>query len=131
MMGNRFLFSGSSLCGIGSSGGDVVSEAGRQRTIALFGEALTPQQVVERICGDVRRGGLSVVLDYTPADWDRGVRHGVAKSGRPTVMPAVDFQKMSDRELSDIVAYLGSLPPVDNQVAAVDFGPVGTVLVAK
>lgn len=45
--------------------GDVVSEAGRQRTIALFGEPLTPQQVVERICGDVRQGGLPVVLDYT------------------------------------------------------------------
>ena len=45
--------------------GDVVSEAGRQRTIALFGEPLTPQQVVERICGDVRRGGLPAVLDYT------------------------------------------------------------------
>ena len=29
--------------------GDVVSEAGRQRTIDLFGEALSPQQVVERI----------------------------------------------------------------------------------
>ncbi len=45
--------------------GDVVSEAGRQRTIALFDEPLTPQQVVERICGDVRLGGLPVVLDYT------------------------------------------------------------------
>lgn len=45
--------------------GDVVSEAGRQRTIELFGEPLTPQQVVERICGDVRQGGLPVVLDYT------------------------------------------------------------------
>lgn len=45
--------------------GDVVSEAGRQRTIDLFGEPLTPQQVVERICGDVRTGGLATVLDYT------------------------------------------------------------------
>ena len=45
--------------------GDVVSEAGRQRTIALFGEPLSPQQVVERICSDVRRGGLAAVLDYT------------------------------------------------------------------
>lgn len=45
--------------------GDVVSEAGRKRTIELFGEPLTPQQVVERICGDVRQGGLPVVLDYT------------------------------------------------------------------
>ncbi|MBM3971615.1 MAG: histidinol dehydrogenase [Planctomycetes bacterium] len=45
--------------------GDVVSEAGRKRTIELFGEPLTPQQVIERICGDVRQGGLPVVLDYT------------------------------------------------------------------
>ncbi|MCA9053589.1 MAG: histidinol dehydrogenase [Planctomycetaceae bacterium] len=45
--------------------GDVVSEAGRRRTIELFGEPLSPQQVVERICHDVREQGLSAVLDYT------------------------------------------------------------------
>lgn len=45
--------------------GDVVSEAGRQRTIELFGEALSPQQVVERICEDVRLRGLAAVLEYT------------------------------------------------------------------
>jgi histidinol dehydrogenase len=45
--------------------GDVVSEAGKQRTIALFGEPLTPQQVVERICEDVRARGIAAVLDYT------------------------------------------------------------------
>ncbi len=38
--------------------GDVVSEAGRRRTIELFGQPLTPQQVVEKICGDVRNQGL-------------------------------------------------------------------------
>lgn len=45
--------------------GDIVSEAGKQRTIAVFGEPLTPQQVVERICHDVRQKGLEAVLDYT------------------------------------------------------------------
>jgi len=45
--------------------GNVVSEAGRKRTIELFGEPLSPQQVVERICNEVRTGGLSTVLDYT------------------------------------------------------------------
>lgn len=45
--------------------GDVVSESGRQRTIALFGEPLAPRQVVERICADVRDRGVSAVLDYT------------------------------------------------------------------
>ncbi len=45
--------------------GDVVSESGRQRTMALFGEPLAPRQVVERICADVREQGLKAVLDYT------------------------------------------------------------------
>lgn len=45
--------------------GDVVSEAGRQRTIALFGEPLAPRQVVQKICADVRERGLAAVLEYT------------------------------------------------------------------
>jgi histidinol dehydrogenase len=45
--------------------GNVVSEAGRRRTIEVFGEPLSPQQVVERICRDVRETGLPAVLDYS------------------------------------------------------------------
>lgn len=45
--------------------GDVVSEAGRRRTIDVFGEDLSPAQVVERICRDVAERGLSAVLDYS------------------------------------------------------------------
>ncbi|HZZ27198.1 MAG TPA: histidinol dehydrogenase [Pirellulales bacterium] len=45
--------------------GNVVSEAGRQRTMEVFGEPLSPQQVVERICQDVRSKGLAAVLDYS------------------------------------------------------------------
>ena len=37
-----------------ASQGDLVSPAGRQRTIDVFGSPLTPRQVVERICTDVR-----------------------------------------------------------------------------
>jgi histidinol dehydrogenase len=45
--------------------GDIVSEMGKQRTVELFGEPLSPQQVVERICNDVEHDGLAAVLDYT------------------------------------------------------------------
>jgi histidinol dehydrogenase len=45
--------------------GTIVSEAGRRRTIEVFGEPLSPQQVVERICQDVRTKGLPAVLDYS------------------------------------------------------------------
>ncbi len=45
--------------------GNIVSEAGRKRTIEVFGEPLSPQQVVQQICDDVRTKGLSAVLDYS------------------------------------------------------------------
>ena len=48
-----------------SPNGNVVSPQGRAKTIAAFGEPLTPQQVVERICADVQCRGLDAVLDYT------------------------------------------------------------------
>ncbi|MDZ4781974.1 MAG: histidinol dehydrogenase [Planctomycetia bacterium] len=48
-----------------SPAGNVVSEAGRQRTIDVFGEPLSPTQVVEKICGDVQSQGLPAVLDYS------------------------------------------------------------------
>jgi histidinol dehydrogenase len=47
------------------SQGDVISPAGRQKTIDVFGEPLSPRQVVERICTDVRRDGLEALLDYS------------------------------------------------------------------
>lgn len=43
----------------------VVSEEGRRRTVEIFGAPLSPAEVVQRICQDVRRDGLSAVLEYS------------------------------------------------------------------
>jgi mono/diheme cytochrome c family protein len=75
-------------------------------------------------------GQGSRTANYRPADWDHIVRHGILPDGRPAAMPSEDFQRMSDQELSDIVAYIRSLPPVDNTVAAPSWGPLGKVLIA-
>jgi histidinol dehydrogenase len=45
--------------------GDLVSPRGQQLTKAVFGEALSPARVVERICADVRARGLDAVLHFT------------------------------------------------------------------
>ena len=45
--------------------GDIVSQSGRQLTLDVFGEPLTPVQVVGRICRDVQQKGLAAVLDYS------------------------------------------------------------------
>lgn len=75
-------------------------------------------------------GKGSRTLTYTAADWDRMVRHGVKPNGTGTVMPSMDFFQMSDRELSDIVSYIRSLPPVDHEEPPVTLGPVGKALLA-
>ena len=48
-----------------SPNGDIVSETGRQRTIDIFGEPLSPRKVVEKICFDIETNGLPALLDYT------------------------------------------------------------------
>lgn len=75
-------------------------------------------------------GAGGVVAGYTFSDWDRIVRHGVLSDGRPALMPSVDFTAMSDQELADIIAYIGTLAPVDREVPAPTLGPLGRVLVA-
>jgi len=70
------------------------------------------------------------VASYTMADWDRIVRHGVKPDGSPAIMPSQDFFTMSDEELSDIAAYIRSVPAVDAEVPRPSFGPIGKILVA-
>lgn len=67
--------------------GDVVSEAGRQRTIELFGQPLSPQQVVAHICEDVRVRGIEAVLEYT------------ARLDRKTL--TAETMRVSEAELAD------------------------------
>ncbi len=53
------------LCKQLSLQADVVSPRGRALTEQVFGQALTPAQVVDRICTDVRKNGVAAVLHYT------------------------------------------------------------------
>jgi mono/diheme cytochrome c family protein len=75
-------------------------------------------------------GAGGVTAGYTAADWDRAVRHGIRRTGQSSSMPSIDFLNLSDRELSDIVAYLRSRPPVDRTMNPVGIGPVFSFLLA-
>ena len=69
--------------------GDIVSEAGRQRTIDLFGEPLSPKQVVQRICGDVRQNGLSFDLSTSTGKLMRTILAGLAEFERDLIRDRV------------------------------------------
>ena len=73
------------------------------------------------------RGGVGGTL--SDADYIRAIRHGIDPSGRPLkVMPSSDYAYLSDADVGTIVAYVKSVPPVDNEVPAVTVGPVGRAL---
>lgn len=97
----------------------------------LGGGVMVDDPAMGRLLGpNLTLGKGSVTREYTVADWDRIVRHGVRRDGRPALMPSEDFLAMSDQELSDLIAWIRSLPPVDAEVPPSTLGPVGKILVA-
>ncbi len=95
------------------------------------GGVMIDDPAIGRILGPNLTGGKGgVTTGFRPADWDRIVRHGVKPDGTPALMPSQDFRQMSDQELSDIIVFLQSQPPVDSQVPRPTLGPVGKVLLA-
>jgi mono/diheme cytochrome c family protein len=67
-------------------------------------------------------GGIGAT--YTPADWDRALRHGVAADGRALgIMPSYHYAHYGDEDLAALIAYLQTVPPVDNDlgVRRIDF----------
>jgi cytochrome c5 len=77
---------------------------------------------------NITAGG--VTKGWGPADWDRIVRHGIMHDGHTSVMPAIDYARLSDRELSDVIAYARSVPSSDKVMPPPRFGPLLNLLVA-
>ncbi|NQU29653.1 MAG: cytochrome c [Anaerolineae bacterium] len=73
------------------------------------------------------KGGIG--SQYSDADWVLAIRHGVDTQGRPLfIMPANDFYHLGDEDLGQIIAYMKSLSPVDNDTNDFKFGFMGSVL---
>ena len=73
--------------------------------------------------------GGGVGATNTDDDWVRAIRHGVGHDGRGLIlMPSRVWYYLSDEDLSDLIAYLKSLPPVDNDLPTTALGPLGRVM---
>lgn len=74
-------------------------------------------------------GGLGSFL--TDADWVRAIRHGVGHDGRALmIMQSNTFTYLSDDDLGALIAYLKSLPPVDNILPERRIELLGRVMIA-
>lgn len=54
--------------------------------------------------------------NYTDEDWVRAIRHGVRKGNSGImIMPAQNFNNLSDIDLACLIAFLKTVPPVDQE----------------
>ncbi|MBK8539176.1 MAG: c-type cytochrome [Ardenticatenia bacterium] len=74
-------------------------------------------------------GGIGEHLEND--DLVRAIRYGVAADGTALkIMPADDFNSLSDEDLGAIIAYVRSVPPVDELQPSFVLRPLGRTLVA-
>jgi len=74
-------------------------------------------------------GGVGGLM--TDADWVRAIRHGVGHDGRALlIMQSNTFHFLGDADLGALIAYLKSLPPVDNTLPERRIELLGRVMMA-
>ena len=75
------------------------------------------------------KGGIGST--YTDEDWVRALRHGVKKDGTSMfIMPSNDFYYFSDTDLSGIIAYMKTTPPIDRETRPRSLSPIAKIMYA-
>ena len=96
----------------------------------LAGSPVIDAPAIGRLSGtNLTRGKGGIGGERTDEDWVRAIRHGVAPDGRALLfMPSHEFNPLGDEDVGALVAYIKSVPPVDNEVPRNRVGPVGRAL---
>lgn len=96
----------------------------------LGGSIMVDDPVVGRLRGSNLTGGAGGVAGaYSEADWVRAIRHGVGPDGKALLfMPSHEFFPIGDGDLSAMIAYIESAPPVDRVLPPNRLGPLAVIL---
>jgi mono/diheme cytochrome c family protein len=107
----------------------TIHMCGYCHTDTLSGQSETVPGLMTLTFPNLTAGAGGVGVTNTDEDWIRAIRHGVGNDGRGLVMmPARSFYYLSDEDLSALIAYLKTLPPVDNEMSQLNVGPLGRVM---
>ncbi|RPI87813.1 MAG: cytochrome c [Chloroflexi bacterium] len=69
---------------------------------------------------------------YSNEDWVRAIRYGVGPDQRSLLGMASNFYYvLSDEDLAAVIAYVKSVPPVDNVLPPTKMGPMGRLLIIQ
>ena len=95
----------------------------------LGGDVLSDDPVFGHLAPSNLTAGLGGIGgEYTDIDYVRAIRHGIGQDGKSlVVMPSQHFNKIGDEDLGSIIAYLKSLPPIDNELDETSLAPIGKI----
>ncbi len=95
----------------------------------LGGQMMMNDPVFARLAATNLTTGRGGIADYTDADLERAIRHGVGRDGRPLVfMPSEAYATMTDEDLAALLGYLRTFRPVDREHPEPSVGPIARVL---
>jgi mono/diheme cytochrome c family protein len=95
----------------------------------LAGQTMVDAPPFRLVPPNLTRGTGGVGSGYTTEDWVRAIRFGVRPDGTPIqIMPAYNYHALSDTDLAAIIAYLQSVPPVDNDPGPTELRLLGRLL---
>lgn len=95
----------------------------------LGGKVLVDAPAFGRLAATNLTAGRGGIAGYTDADFERAIRHGVGRDGRPLVfMPSEAFAPMTDEDLAALIGHLRTFSPVDREHPAPRVGPVARAL---
>ncbi len=112
---------------------DAIAKCTDCHTPKLSGEVVMDNPALGRfVSHNLTRGKGGIGSVMKDEDWVRAIRHGVGHDGKALrIMPSADYGKLSVEDVGAIIAYVKSVPPVDNELPPNTLGPVGRVLVAS
>ena len=81
------------------------------------------------VASNLTTGQGGVGGEYTNAGWVKAIRHGVRMDGTPLLfMPSTEFYYLSDRDLTAVIAYIQTAPPMDNVLPPSSVSPIGRLV---
>ena len=85
-----------------------------------IGQVITP---------NLTKGTGGIGNERSDIDLIRAVRHGLGPDGTPLLfMPSTEFYYLSDQDLGQVLAYIRSKPPVDNQPEPSELSTTGFIV---
>jgi len=95
----------------------------------LGGKMMVDDPAFARLATANLTGGRGGLAEYTDADFERAIRHGVGRDGRPLIfMPSDAYGALTDEDLATLLGYLRTFKPVDREHPDPRVGPVARAL---